>query len=139
MQRPVIQHEPFSPIPKLERALTLEQHPPNMSPIMPPTASHWGIVSINIRPAIAMIFEDAGRGSSMPYISAFSREGAALMILGFMTLPSEEAEAWRSLSVERRRVPPVIGPEVLPESVLRFLAIQIASAHCLRALSVEIV
>ena len=85
-----------------------------------------------------MIFEDAGRGSSMPYISAFSREGAAFIILGFMTSPSEEAEAWRSLSVERRRGP-VMGPEVLPESVLRLLAIQVASAHCLRALSVEMV
>lgn len=124
-----------SPIPrKTGRSLTFEQHPPNMSAIMPPTASHCGMVSINIRPAIAMIFEKAERGSSMPYISAFSREGAALMILGFMTWPSEEAEAWRSLSVERRRGPPVMGPELLPESVLRFLAIQVASAHCLRAL-----
>lgn len=89
-----------------------------------------------MRPAIAMIFEEAGLRSSIPYISAFSREGAALMTLGFMKSPSE-AEAWRSLRAERRRGPGVeLDWVVLPESVLRFLAIRKDKAHCLWSLLV---
>jgi hypothetical protein len=72
--------------------------------------------------------DEAGRGSSMPYISAFSREGAALMTLGTTTSPSEtaEAEAWRSRRAARRRgvgMEEAVG-EALQESVLRFLAIR---------------
>jgi hypothetical protein len=50
------------------------------------------MVSMKMRPAKAMNLEPADRESSMPYISAFSREGAALIIFGFMTSPSDEAE-----------------------------------------------
>lgn len=61
--------------------------------------------------------------SSMPYISAFSRDGAALMTFGIMTCPSVlEAEVdWRSRRVDLRRVV-VIGLDcvVLLESALRF-------------------
>jgi hypothetical protein len=81
-----------------------------------------------MRPARAMMRDEAGRGSSMPYISAFSREGAALMTLGTTTSPSEtaEAEAWRSRRAARRRgvgMEEAVG-EALLESVLRFLAIR---------------
>jgi hypothetical protein len=47
-----------------------------------------------------------------------------LMTLGTMTSPSEEAEAWRSLSIARRRGMGMEVDGMLPESVLRFLAIQ---------------
>jgi hypothetical protein len=80
-----------------------------------------------MRPAKAMILEEAGRSSSMPYISAFSREGAALITLGTMTSPSDEVEAWRSLKVERRRGVGMELDVVLLESVLRFFAIQTAA------------
>jgi hypothetical protein len=97
---------------------------------MPPAASHCGMVSMMMRPARAMMREEAGRGSSMPYISAFSSEGAALMTLGTTRPPSETtAEAWRSRSVARRRDTGMekvdeVGEGALLESVLRFLAIQ---------------
>jgi hypothetical protein len=86
------------------------------------------MVSMIRRPARAMMREDAGRGSSMPYISAFSSEGAALMTLGTTTSPSEKVEAWRSRRTAARRRG--VGMEeaddegALLESVLRFLAIQ---------------
>lgn len=80
--------------------------------------------------------DEAGRGSSMPYISAFSSEGAALMTLGTTRSPSAtaETEAWRSrrTATARRRcvgmdeadvvVVVVVGEEALLDSVLRFLA-----------------
>lgn len=114
------------------RTLTFEQQPPKIRASMPPAASHCGMVSMMKRPARAMMRLEAGRGSSMPYISAFSREGAALMTLGTTRPPSETttAEAWRSRSVARRRDTGMEradeeGEEAaLPESVLRFLAIQ---------------
>jgi hypothetical protein len=123
-QRPVLNHEPLSRCNWMPQSLTFEQQPPNISASMPPTASHCGIVSMMMRPTSAMIRDDAGRGSSIPYISAFSREGAALMTLGTMMSPSDTADAWRSLRIARRRG---VGMEVggaLLESVLRFLAIQ---------------
>ena len=94
-----------------------------MSPSIAPIASHCGIVSIKMRPARAIIREDAGLRSSIPYISAFSNEGLASMTFGIMTSPSA-AEAWRSRSVERRRVA-VMGVDgvLLEESALRFRAI----------------
>ena len=105
------------------QSLTFEQHPPNIKPSIAPTASHCGIVSINMRPAIANIFEDALRVSSMPYISAFSRDGAALMTFGIMTSPSVPVAVvdWRSRRVDLRRAV-VIGLDcvVLLESALRF-------------------
>lgn len=63
-------------------AKTLEQHPPNMSESITPIAIHCGIVSMNMRPARAMARLKNGRLSSIPYISAFSRDGAALMTRG---------------------------------------------------------
>jgi hypothetical protein len=63
-----------------------------MSAIIIPMVNHCGIVSINIRPAMAIIFEDAGLRSSIPYISAFSKDGAALITLVCMT-SSGEADA----------------------------------------------
>lgn len=110
--------------------LTFEQQPPKIRASMPPAASHCGMVSMMMRPARAMMREEAGRGSSMPYISAFSSEGAALMTLGTTRPPSETtAEAWRSRSVARRRDTGMekvdeVGEGALLESVLRFLAIQ---------------
>jgi hypothetical protein len=76
-----------------------------------------------MRPAKAIILEEAGLGSSIPYISAFSKEGRASMTFGIMTSPSE-AEAWRSRSVERRRGAVMEVDELLLESALRFRAIQ---------------
>jgi len=122
------------PLPPLaEQSLTFEQHPPKISASMAPTVSHCGIVSMNIRPAMAIIFFEAGLGSSMPYISAFSRDGAALITLGTIISPSEAFEAWRSRSrVERLRA---VGIEMLPESVLRFPAIEtVYSFACCRSL-----
>lgn len=82
---------------------------------------------MKIRPAMASIREEAGLGSSMPYICAFSKEGAALMTLGTTMSPSLGVGGlWRSRRVERRRVVAVIGLErgwVLLESALRLLAI----------------
>ena len=63
-------------------AKTLEQQPPKISDSMAPTASHCGMVSMNMRPATPMARLKTGRLSSMPYISAFSSEGAALMTRG---------------------------------------------------------
>lgn len=60
----------------------MEQQPPKISDSMAPTASHCGMVSMNMRPAKAMARLKTGRLSSMPYISAFSREGAALITRG---------------------------------------------------------
>lgn len=81
-----------------------------------------------MRPAIANIFEDALLVSSMPYISAFSKDGAALITLGIMTSPSlllAVVEDWRSRRVDRRRVA-VIGLDwALLESALPFLPITI--------------
>ena len=76
-----------------------------------------------MRPAKAIILEEAGLGSSIPYISAFSNEGLASMTFGIMTSPSA-AEAWRSRSVERRRGAVMEVDELLLESALRFRAIQ---------------
>ena len=83
---------------------TFEQHPPKIRASIPPAASHCGIVSMMMRPARAMKRFEAGRGSSMPYISAFSSDGAALMTFG-TTRPvlSEAAEAWRSRRTAARR------------------------------------
>jgi hypothetical protein len=122
-QRPGLIISSFTCAQLARQSLTFEQHPPNISASIPPTASHCGIVSMNILPAIARIFFEAGRASSMPYISAFSRDGAALMTLGTIMSPSEVVfEAWRSRSsVERRRAE---GIEMLPESVLPFFAIE---------------
>ena len=64
------------------RAKTLEQQPPKMRASMTPTLSHAGIVSIKTRPARAMTLLKTGRLSSMPYMAAFSREGAALITRG---------------------------------------------------------
>lgn len=69
-------------------ALTFEQQPPKMSPSITPTASHCGIVSMNIRPINAMILEDVGLSLSIPYICAFSSEGAALISFGRGSIPS---------------------------------------------------
>jgi hypothetical protein len=44
----------------IETVLTLEQHPPKIKPSIPPTASHAGIVSMNILPTRAIIFFEAG-------------------------------------------------------------------------------
>ena len=63
-------------------AKTLEQQPPKIKESMAPMASHCGIVSINMRPARAMARLKTGRSSSIPYISAFSSEGAALITRG---------------------------------------------------------
>lgn len=118
------------PQPSGQIPLTLEQQPPNIRPSMPPTASHCGIVSIKILPKIAIILEEAGRSSSMPYISAFSKDGAALIILGTMALPSE-AEACRSRRVERRRETGMgLGWVVLLELALRALAISDHARLC---------
>lgn len=86
------------------RAKTLEQHPPKMRPSMTPTASHCGMVSMKMRPSMPMILEDMGLWSSIPWISAFSREGAALITLGVM---GAEAAAccwafWREEGCRRR-------------------------------------
>lgn len=63
-------------------AKTLEQQPPKMSDSIAPTASHCGIVSMKTRPTRAIARLKTGLLSSMPYISAFSREGAALITRG---------------------------------------------------------
>lgn len=63
-------------------AKTFEQQPPKISDSMAPMASHCGMVSMNTRPARAMARLKTGRLSSMPYISAFSSDGAALMTRG---------------------------------------------------------
>lgn len=86
------------------RAKTLEQHPPKIRASMAPTASHCGMVSMKMRPSMPMILEDMGLWSSMPWISAFSREGAALITLGVM---GAEAAAccwafWREEGCRRR-------------------------------------
>jgi hypothetical protein len=89
-------------------SLTFEQHPPNIKPSMAPTASHCGMVSINIRPARPTSFEYAGRWSEMPYISAFSRDGPALITLGVMMVPlllfctaCDSRRVWRRLAADR--------------------------------------
>lgn len=64
------------------RAKTLEQHPPKINMSMAPTVSHCGMVSMKMRPRMPMILEIIGRWSSMPWISAFSRDGAALITRG---------------------------------------------------------
>jgi hypothetical protein len=79
----------------------LEQHPPNIKESIAPTANHCGIVSMNIRPSSAMILEEVGRSLSMPNISAFSKEGAALITLGTAASPS--ADECNSRKVERLR------------------------------------
>lgn len=86
------------------KAKTLEQHPPKIRASMAPTASHWGMVSMKMRPSMPMILEDIGRWSSMPCISAFSREGAALITRGVI---GAEAAAccwafWREEGCRRR-------------------------------------
>lgn len=83
---------------------TLEQHPPKIRLSIAPTASHCGMVSIKMRPSMPMILEDQGRWSSMPWISAFSSEGAALITRGVM---GAEAAAccwafWREEGCRRR-------------------------------------
>jgi hypothetical protein len=77
---------------------------------------------MNMRPAKAIILEEAGRVSSIPNISAFSKDGLASITFGTITSPSE-AEAWSSRSVERRLVMG-LDCEVELESALRFRAIQ---------------
>lgn len=86
------------------RAKTLEQQPPKIRDSIAPTASHWGMVSMKMRPNMPMILEDMGRWSSMPWISAFSRDGAALMTRGVI---GAEAAAccwafWREEGCRRR-------------------------------------
>lgn len=66
------------------RAKTFEQQPPKIRSSMAPTVSHCGMVSMKMRPSMPMIFEDIGRSSSMPWIWAFSSEGAALITRGVM-------------------------------------------------------
>lgn len=111
-----------------KREHTFEQQPPKIRASIPAAARPCGMVSMMRRPARAMMREDVGRGSSMPYISAFSSEGAALMTLGTTASPSETADAWRSRRTAARRRG--VGMEdaddvgALWESVLRFLAIQ---------------
>jgi hypothetical protein len=68
--------------------LTFEQQPPNIKANIAPTVSHCGIVSIKMRPKSAMTFEEVDLSLSMPNISAFSKEGAALIILGIAASPS---------------------------------------------------
>lgn len=77
-----------------------------MRPSIAPTASHCGMVSIKMRPASPISLEKVGRWSSMPYNSAFSREGAALMTLGVAAAPLREAacdsrRVWRLRGTER--------------------------------------
>lgn len=82
---------------------------------------------MKMRPSNAMILDEAGRGSSMPYISAFSKDSRASMILGVMMSPSAvelELEAWRSRRVDRRRGALMEVGCVLLESALRLLAIR---------------
>jgi len=60
------------------------------------------------RPAIAIIFEEAGRGSSIPYISAFCKEGPASITLGPFGRVSGD-EACSSRKVDLRLLVAVIG------------------------------
>lgn len=122
-----ILHEFFYRRPPIQQsfALTLEQQPPKMSPSITPTASHCGIVSMNIRPINAMILEDVGLSLSIPYICAFSSEGAALISFGRGSVPST-VDDWRSRKVARRRGvtwPSIELEGALPLSVLGLLAI----------------
>lgn len=124
--------------------LTFEQQPPKIKDNITPIVSHCGIVSMKIRPARAIALENMVRSSCMPYNSAFSSDGAALITLGTITSPSEvttaeerpaaaaaaaaeaEALAWRSRRVVRRRLVDctVIGCELeLHRSVWRLLGI----------------
>jgi hypothetical protein len=68
---------------------------------MAPIVNHCGIVSINILPISAIILDDVGLSSSIPYISALCNEGAALITFGVAALPS--VVDCKSRSVERRR------------------------------------
>jgi len=89
-----------------------------------------------MRPAKAIILEDAGRGSSIPYISAFSKEGRASMILGVIISPSAAVVAWSSRNVDLL-LETVMGLDegtgVLLVSAIRLRAIAIT----LRRLSVS--
>lgn len=115
-----------SPLPIPEQ-LTFEQQPPKIRASMAPAASHCGMVSIKMRPIKAIILDEAGRGSSMPYISAFSKDGRASMILGVIVSPSAVVlEACRSRRVDRRRGALMDVGCVLLESALRRLAIRCA-------------
>lgn len=78
-----------------------------------------------MRPAKAINLEDVGRGSSMPYISAFSNDGRASIILGVIISPSVAAVvAWSSRSVDLLlgMVMGLEGIAVLFESALRLRA-----------------
>jgi hypothetical protein len=79
----------------------LEQHPPNIKESIAPIVSHCGIVSMNIRPSSAIILEEVGLSLSMPNISAFSNEGAALITFGIAASPS--ADECNSRNVVRLR------------------------------------
>lgn len=89
---------------KVFHKLTFEQHPPKIKLSMPPTTTNCGIVSMNILPVKAIIFELAGLSLSIPYISAFSRDGAAFMTFGTAVWPcADEDELCKSRRVLRRR------------------------------------
>lgn len=81
---------------------------------------------MNIRPIKAMILEDVGLSLSIPYICAFSSEGAALISFGRGSVPST-VDDWRwSRKVARRRGvtwPSIELEGALPLSVLGLLAI----------------
>lgn len=80
---------------------------------------------MNIRPINAMILEDVGLSLSIPYICAFSSEGAALISFGRGSIPST-VDDWRSRKVARRRGvtwPSIELEGALPLSVLGLLAI----------------
>lgn len=82
------------------------------------------MVSMNIRPIMAIIFEDVGLSLSIPYIWAFSREGAALISFGRGSIPSAVVDC-RSRKVARRLVvpwPSIELEEALLLSVLDLLA-----------------
>lgn len=75
----------------------------------------------------------------MPYISAFSRDGRASMILGVMMSPSAVVlEAWRSRRVDRRRGALMGLGCVLLESALRLLAIRSVLFVCVAAVCLSV-
>jgi hypothetical protein len=74
-----------------------------------------------MRPAIASIREDVLLLSSIPYISAFSRDGAALMTFGITISPSAFDCSSRRVDRRREAVIGLVGVVVLLESALRLL------------------
>lgn len=62
------------------------------------------MVSMKMRPSMPMILDDIGRWSSMPWISAFSRDGAALITRGVMGAEAATCcwAFWREEGCRRR-------------------------------------